>query len=131
MKEFMLLIRNEIDHQAAWSPEQHQQFLKKCEDYIGNLTREGKLKSAQPLVREGKIISGSKGAWNEGPFNETREVIVGYYHVIAKDLNEAIAIAKRNPEFEYGTTARIEVRPIKMKEETTSYIYPTVENVPK
>jgi len=124
MKEFMLLIRNEVDHQAVWSSEQHQQFLKKCMDYIGNLTKEGKLKSAQPLVREGKIISRSKGAWKEGPFNETREVIVGYYHILAKDMNEAIAIAKGNPEFEYGTTARIEVRPIKMKEESTDYVYP-------
>jgi hypothetical protein len=62
MKGFILFIRNEIDHQASWSPEQHQPFLKKCEDYIGNLTEEGKLKSAQPLVREGRIISGLKGA---------------------------------------------------------------------
>jgi hypothetical protein len=124
VKEFMLLIRNKIDHQAAWSQEQHQQFLKKCEDYIGNLTKERKLKSAQPLIREGKIISGSKGAWKEGPFNETKEVIVGYYQILAEDLNDAIVIAKRNPEFEYGTTARIEVRPIKTKEGTTGYIYP-------
>jgi hypothetical protein len=28
MKEFMLLIRNEIDHQAEWPPERHQEFLK-------------------------------------------------------------------------------------------------------
>jgi hypothetical protein len=124
MKEFMLLIRNEIDHQAAWSPEQQQQFLKKCEVYIGNLTKEGQLKSAQPLVREGTMISGSKGAWKEGPFNETKEVIVGYYHLLAEDLNEAVAIAKENPEFEYGTTARIEVRPIKTKEEGTGFVYP-------
>jgi hypothetical protein len=124
MKEFMLLIRNEIDHQAAWSPEQQQQFLKKCEVYIGNLTKEGQLKSAQPLVREGTMISGSKGDWKEGPFNETKEVIVGYYHLLAEDLNEAVAIAKENPEFEYGTTARIEVRPIKTKEESTGFVYP-------
>jgi hypothetical protein len=100
MKEFMLLIHNEIDHQASWPPEKQQQFLKKCEVYIGELTQEGKLKSAQPLVREGKIISGSKGSWKEGPFNEAKEVIVGYYHILAEDLNDAIAIAKRNPEFE-------------------------------
>ena len=124
MKELMLLIRNEVDHQAAWSSEQHQQFLKKCMYYIDNLTKEGKLKSAQPLVREGKIISRLKGAWKDVPFNESKEVIVGYYHILAKDLNEAIAIAKGNPEFEYGTTARIEVRPIKMKEESTAYVYP-------
>jgi hypothetical protein len=124
MKEFMLLIRNEIDHQASWTSEQHQQFLKKCEDYIGNLTIEGKLKSAQPLVREGRIISGSKGAWKDWPFNETIEVIVGYYHILAEDLDDAMTIAKGNPEFEFGTTARIEVRPIKTKEESTGFIYP-------
>ena len=42
-----------------------------------------------------------------------------------KDLNDAIAIAKRNSEFKYETTARIEIRPIKMKEEVTNYVYPT------
>lgn len=124
MKEFMLLIRNEIDHQVKWSAEQHLQFLKKCENYIGNLTKAGKLKSAQPLVREGKMISGSNGSWKDASFNESKEVIVGYYHILAKDLDEAVAIAKENPEFEYGTTARIEVRPIKMMEEVTGFVYP-------
>jgi hypothetical protein len=124
MKEFMLLIRNEEDHMATFSPEQHQEFLKKCMVYIENLKKEGKLIGAQPLVRQGKMISGSKGAWKDGPFNETKEVIVGYYHIRAKDIDEAIAIAKGNPEFEYGTTARIEVRPIKMAEETTGFVYP-------
>ena len=80
MKEFMLLIRNEIDHQATWSPDQHHQFLKKCEDYIGNLTKEGKLKSAQPLVREGKIISGSKGAWKEGPSMKPKKLLLVIIH---------------------------------------------------
>ncbi|HYV95574.1 MAG TPA: YciI family protein [Chitinophagales bacterium] len=124
MKEFMLLIRNDIDHQATWSPERHQQFLKSCENYIDALKKEGQLKIAQPLIREGKMISGSKGAWKDDSFNETKEVIVGYYHVFAKDLDEAIAIAKGNPEFEYSTTARIEVRPIKVKEESTGFVYP-------
>lgn len=59
MKEFMLLIRNEIDHQASWSQERHQQFLKSCETYIGKLMQDGKLKIAQPLLREGIIISRS------------------------------------------------------------------------
>lgn len=124
MKEFMLLIRNQADHQASWSAERHEQFLKACEVYIGELKNEGKLKSAQPLVREGTMVSGTKGAWTDGPFTETKEVIVGYYHILARDLAEAVAVAKRNPEFAYGTTARVEVRPIKMKEETTGFVYP-------
>ncbi len=125
MKEFMLLIRNDIDHQATWSHEKSELFVKKCEVYIGNLRKAGKLKSAQPMVREGTMLSGSKGAWKQGPFNEAKEVIVGYYHILAEDLNDAIAIAKDNPEFEFGTTARIEVRPIKTKEDVTSFVYPT------
>jgi hypothetical protein len=124
MKEFMLLIRNAIDNQAGWSRERHEQFLRKCESYIGNLQKDGKLISAQPLIREGQIISGTKGAWKETPFGETNEIQVGYYRILARDMNEAIAIAKENPEFEFGTTARIEVRPIKMKEETTAFVYP-------
>src|SRR5437773_11628632 len=124
MKEFMLLIRNEIDHQDGWSSEKHQQFLKACEKYIGNLKRDGKLKIAQPLVREGKMISGTTGAWNDGKFADGKEVIVGYYHIFANDIDEAAEIAKQNPEFEFSSTARVEVRPIKVKEETTGFVYP-------
>ncbi len=69
-------------------------------------------------------MSGSKGARKEAPFNETKEVIVCYYHLLAEDFNEAVALAKENPEFEYGTTARIEVRPIQTKEESTGFVYP-------
>lgn len=124
MKEFMLLIFNQLDHQSTWTPERHARFLKSCEDYIGNLQKGGKLKIAQPFVREGSIISGSTEKWKVVPFNETNEVQVGYYHILARDMEEAMEIAKGNPEFEFSTTARIEVRPIKTKEETTGYRYP-------
>jgi hypothetical protein len=124
-QEFMLLIHNTMDHTAQLSAEEMQGFLKDCMDYINRLVSEGKLKGAQPLVKEGKIISGSKGNWKDGPFNESKEVIIGYYHVLARDIDEAIAIAKENPEFAYTRTARIEVRPIKMVEKSTGFLYPS------
>jgi len=124
MKEFMLLIRNRIDHNKDWSQEHQQTFLKSCELYINNLIKDGKLISAQPLIREGKIISGTPGNWKEKDFNETGEVQVGYYHILADDIDEAVEIAKQNPEFAFSTTARIEVRPIKTKETTTAFVYP-------
>ncbi len=124
MQEFMLLIRNHHDHQASWSPERERQFVEQCMHYIDDLKKQGTLVSAQPLVREGSMISGSKESWSIGPYSDSGEVIVGYYHIRAADIDEAISIAKRNPEFEYTTTARIEVRPIKMREESTQYTYP-------
>jgi hypothetical protein len=127
MKEFMLLIRNDGDGKSALSPEQQQQFLNACMVYIHDLMKNGKLKSAQPLVREGKMISGKPGAFKDGPYNESKEIIVGYYHILVIDIDEAIAIAKGNPEFSFKEGAKIEVRPIKTVEESTSFVYPKGE----
>ena len=125
MKEFMLIIRNENDNFSKLLPDQQKQFLDQCSIYINNLKKENKLNEAQPLVREGKIISRPDGQWKETPFNESKEVQVGYYHILAKDLDEAIQITKANPKFEFGKSARIEVRPIKVKEESTGFVYPS------
>lgn len=123
-KEFMLYIRNSGDAKAALSPEEHLAFIKKCEVYIGKLKSEGKLLGAQPLVREGRIISKQNGDWSNNPIDPNKEVQVGYYHILANDLDEAMEMAKENPEFEYVASAAIEVRPIKMKEEQTDFTYP-------
>ena len=88
------------------------------------MKRQGKLIAAQPLLRQGVVISGSTNDWKETPFDASAEVQVGYYHIRAEDLSEAIDIAKGNPEFVYGNTASIEVRPVKMKEENTGFEYP-------
>ena len=124
MKEYMLLIRNGIDSKTQFTEAMHTQFVTSCKVYIEQLTRDGKLISAQPLVREGTMVSGSTGNFNETRFDETHEIMVGYYHILANDMADAIAIAKGNPEFEYTTTARVEVRPIKMKEESIDFVYP-------
>jgi hypothetical protein len=124
MKEFMLLIRNEGDAKASLSADKHLAFIKQCERYIGDLKSQHKLIAAQPLVREGAIISSTDEGWKEIPLNPDREVQVGYYHILAKDIHEAIEIAKDNPEFDYVPSATIEVRPVKMKEEATNYVYP-------
>ncbi|HEY6951938.1 MAG TPA: hypothetical protein VI758_05995 [Bacteroidota bacterium] len=124
MKEFMLLILNQGDEKSAMSPDKHEEFVRACEIYIGSLKNDGKLIAAQPLVREGSIISGSKAGWNVTPFDPKKEIQVGYYHILAEDLKDAVAIAKGNPEFEYSKTARIEVRPVKTAEKTTGFVYP-------
>ncbi len=115
MKEFMLFIRTEGDHLARMSAEQQQKHVQKIGKYINNLVQEGKLKGAQPLDIDGSIIHGKEGVFKDGPFNESKEVIAGYFHIVAKDMNEAIEIAKANPMFE-DAEGRIEVRPIKTME---------------
>lgn len=125
MKEFMLYIRNAGDAKAALTPDEHLAFIKKCEVYIGQLKVENKLIAAQPIVREGFIITRCGDGWTNVAVDPTKEVQVGYYHIRSNNIDEAIAIAKGNPEFEFVPSASIEVRPIKMKEEQTNFVYPT------
>jgi hypothetical protein len=125
MKEFMLYIRNEKDAKATLSEDQHLAFIKQCEVYIGKLKSENKLIAAQPIVREGVVLKKSeRGGWLEKNITSDDETQVGYYHILASDLAEAIQIAKQNPEFEYVASASIEVRPIKTKEVETGFVYP-------
>ena len=55
-------------------------------------------------VRDGKRVD------TDGPFAETKEQLAGYYLVEAANLDEAIAMAEKNPIAPYGA---IEVRPIR------------------
>jgi hypothetical protein len=125
MKEFMFFIRKQSNSEKTLSPEKMRQFLKACEIYIDKLKLEGKLVSAKPIVWEGKIISGKAKSWTETSYTDTGEIIGGYYHILAKDIDEAVEIAKANPEFSYNENTRIEVRPVKMKEEKTGFVYPS------
>lgn len=111
MKEFMLFIQAKGNPVAALPIAQQEEHVRKVGAYIENLVKDGKMKTAQPLAMEGAIITGENGIFSDGPFIETKEVIAGYYHLIAKDLEEAIKIAKTDPRFEDGKWT-IEIRPI-------------------
>lgn len=125
MKEFMFYIRNEKDAKKSLTEDQHLEFIKQCETYIGILKSENKLIAAQPIVREGIVLKKTNDGWTEKNIAADKETQVGYYHILAADLDEAIKIAKDNPEFAYVPSATIEVRPIKTKEVETGFVYPT------
>jgi hypothetical protein len=124
MKEFMFYIRNERDAKKSLSSADHLAFIKKCEIYISRLKSENKLIAAQPLIREGIVLSKSENDWNAKKIESDREVQVGYYHIMARDIDEAMSIARDNPEFEYVPSASIEVREVKTKESETGFVYP-------
>ncbi len=111
MKEFMVFIKNEGNLIKDLSPEQQQAHVQKVGAYIKGLFEAGKMKTAQPLEMEGTIVTQQNGKFIDGPFNETKEVISGYYHILASDLNEATEIIKADPRFEDGNW-QLEIRPI-------------------
>jgi hypothetical protein len=111
MKDFLLIIRTEGSVWKDLSPEQLQKHMEHGTAYIGNLMKEGVLKSAQPVATGGRVVSGSNNQVKDGPFVETKEVVAGYFLISANDLPSAVNIAKANPIFNDIPTT-IEVHPL-------------------
>ena|SRR5688572_17017451 len=99
MKEFLLILKTQGSVWKDLSPEQLQKHMEHGTAYIGKLMKEGTIKSAQPLAEGSRVVSQTNGVLKDGPFNESKEVVAGYFHIVAKDMNDAVAIAKANPIF--------------------------------
>jgi len=88
-----------------------QQAMNKVMAWFEGLNERGKIKGAQPLSGQGRVISGTDGRFVvDGPFTETKEAVGGYLVLQADSLNEAVEIAQSMPTLRYGIS--VEVRPI-------------------
>ena len=114
MQEFVLYIRKQIID--TLTKQQQLEYLKSHELYMTELKNEGKLISTQPIEPQGTIVSRRDGNWKAVPYSESIESIGGHYHILAKDLAEAITIAKRNPDFDFSQGTRIEIRPLRVED---------------
>lgn len=63
-----------------------------------------------PLAESGVSTSIRADGITDGPFLDTKEVVVGFYVLDVPDLDTALATAKRNPIIHQG--GGVEVRPI-------------------
>ena len=78
---------------------------------FAGLNERGRIKGAQPLGGQGRIISGTDRQFVvDGPFAESKEAIGGYLILQADSLGEAVEIARAMPTLRYGIS--VEVRPI-------------------
>lgn len=112
LKEFMYFVYSDGNRVTDLSSKKQQLHIQKIGDYIQNLAETGKLKDAQPLEMDGILIGSKKGVFNEVALNKNKKVISGYYHILAKNMKEAVAIAKADPRFEEDGW-EIMIRPIK------------------
>jgi len=89
-------------------------IMKEYMDVSRSLRESGKLQAAEPLMPTSTATSvrirNGETMVTDGPFAETREQLGGFYLIDAKDLDEALAIAKRFPAAKTGT---VEVRPVR------------------
>ncbi len=104
--EYLVISRGQWDADA--SPEQIQGAIDRFYVWHARLVDEGRMKGGQRLAREGKLVT--RQAVLDGPFAEAKEVVGGYWFVIARSLTEAAEIAAQNPCLAFGLS--YEIRPI-------------------
>ncbi|MES2921658.1 MAG: YciI family protein [Verrucomicrobiota bacterium] len=108
--EHLLFIRG-THWSSGMSPAKLQAVMTDFYAWVENLNQKGILRGAQPLMEEGKLVTGAKGASvTDGAFAESKEAIAGYFLLDVADPDEALRIARACPILEYG--AQIEVRPV-------------------
>jgi len=109
--QYMFLVRGAACDAGSLSPEQMQTQMREVYAWIDGLTRKGVMTAAQPLTREGKILSGKNGSViSDGIAAESKEAVGGFFIVNAPTMDEAVSIARTSPAFNHG--ARLEVRQI-------------------
>ena len=106
LSEYLVISRGQWDEDK--SPEEIQKAIDDFYIWHDRLVSEGKMKAGQRLAREAKIVS-IHGV-TDGPFTEAKEVVGGYWFLLASSLVEAATLAAQNPCLACGLTN--EIRPI-------------------
>jgi len=81
----------------------YTQLLKDRGAYLGGEALQPNPTATTLRLRDGRTVT------TDGPFAETKEGLGGFYFIEAKDLDEALELAKQCPGIRAGS---IEVRPI-------------------
>lgn len=109
MTEYLLLSRGQWD--PARTKEEIQAAIDGFYVWYERMLAEGKFKPGQRLATGGVVVT--RGGVVDGPFAESKEIIGGYWFIVAATLQEAAAIAAQNPCLACGLS--YEIRPIEVE----------------
>jgi len=111
---YLLLIYDDETKWGKMSEAQVKQVMQEFRDFTQSIVKSGNYRAGDQLASVATATSvrekDGKAVTTDGPYVETKEQLGGYYLVEAKDLDEAVALAKRIPSVRLG--GGVEVRPI-------------------
>lgn len=106
MKEYLVISRGQWDANA--STKDVQQAIDNFYAWLDRCIEQGKMRMGSRLQPEAKLVS--RAAITDGPFAETKELIGGYWFIVANSLDEAAQLAAKNPCMAFGLS--YEIRPL-------------------
>ena len=108
MTKFMYLFRTDPASYRSMSPEQMQQTMKKWMDWKDTLEKNGHIKQlGERLDGTGKVVRGKTRTVTDGPYVEVKDSIQGYMLVQARDMDQALELARGCPVLEGGGSVEV------------------------
>lgn len=105
--EYLVISRGKWDKDAA--PEAIQRAIDTFYPWLEKHIADGRMRAGSRLKREGATVS-RQGVVLDGPYGETKELIGGYWTIVASSLEEAARLAAQNPCMPLGLF--YEIRPL-------------------
>jgi len=103
LHDYLVLSRGQWDERA--SREDVQRAIDRFYVWYEGHLAAGTMKPGSRLVPERKLVAYHQVT--DGPFTETKEIVGGYWFIVAASLEEAAEIASRNPCLAFGLTLEI------------------------
>ena len=108
MAKYMLLLKGgKFDN---YSPEEMQKIIERYIGWSMQLREQGAHLGGEELKPVGRVLRKEKKRVLDGPFTETKESVGGYYLIEARDVTQALEIARECPHLDYE--GEIELREI-------------------
>lgn len=105
--EFLVISRGKWDPNTE--PKDIESAIDKFYRWLEQNIAEGRMVTGSRLGTEGAVV-GKAGLITDGPFGESKEVVGGYWFILAADLRSAAELAAQNPCAQFGLT--FEIRPL-------------------
>ena len=105
--DFLLLSRGQWDDDS--SPADIEAAIDQFYAWYEANIAKGLFKPGSRLTTEAALVT-REGIRTDGPFAEGKEVIGGYWIIVAESLAAAAALARENPVLAYGLS--FEIRPL-------------------
>ena len=129
---FMVIVKASKDSEAGKLPKESE--LREMGKFNEELVKAGVMLAGEGLQDSSKgarvRFEGGKRTVIDGPFAETRELVAGFAIWEVKDMDEAVAWAKRSPNPTSGRS-EIEIRPFYEAADLAEFMTPEELSAPR
>ena len=101
--DYLVISRGQWDERA--SREDVQQTIDRFYVWYEGHLASGRMKPGSRLAPVGKVVAHQ--LVTDGPFTEAKEIVGGYWFIVAASLDEAAQLAAQNPCLAFGLTLEL------------------------